>query len=60
MNSSGLLGLASDHEINIRKLGVQLTEMRAEAAERSNRLDARIDGIVASLAVILEKLDERK
>ncbi len=51
-NSTILLGLASDHEIDIRRVSVQLAELRTEMNERFQRVDAQ-------LALILQKLDER-
>ena len=49
-NSTILLGLASDHEIDIRRVSVQITELRAE-------MNQRFDAMNATLAQILQKLE---
>ena len=66
-NSTVLLGLASAHEIDIRRVSVQITELRSELTtftatveERFNLMDARLDNVVGQLALILAKLDEEK
>lgn len=49
LNSTILLGLASDHEIDIRKLGVQIAEVKTTLDEHTSLLH-----------MILERLDRPK
>ncbi len=44
----------------VRELKDQIQINQATVNERFDRLDARIDGIVGQLAIILQKLDEGK
>ena len=53
-------GLTSDAIGRLAVLQREVQEFRAESVNRFDRLDTRIDGIVASLALIMQKLDEGK
>jgi len=53
-------GLIEDAVGRLAAFRNEMNEFRAEQAAFNARMDMRLDNIVASLAIIVQKLDERK
>jgi hypothetical protein len=59
-NSTILLGLASDHEIDIRRVSVQITELRTEMNQRFDQVNDELAANTVLLRQLLQRLDSLK